>query len=129
MKPVSRNLLQIDTVVQATLLLPMLVCYLLFALGLATAFYVVAALLQVALAFLQLVSGMAHTILYDNKPRRTYLLASLIYVILLILVFNIVDTNTYPYVWLISVSILPLFIAIWYFWITINDLRSGNFEH
>lgn len=129
MSIVSKNILQIDAVVQATLLAPMLVCYLLFALGLAPIFYVYAVLLQVALALVQVVSGMSHGILYNNKARQSYLLISLVYIILLIIVFNVVDTNTYPWVWLLSVSGLPLLGAGWYFWITINDLRNGHFEH
>lgn len=128
MKIADKNLLQIDAVVQATLLIPMLVSYLLFAMGMAPLFFVIAALLQIALAFIQLLSAMAHIILYKNKHRRPYMIVSVIYILFIFLLFSFINDNDYPVLWIVTVSVIPVFIALWYFWLTINDLRQGRYE-
>lgn len=111
--------LYLDVIFQAVVVLPMLVCYFSVLMGDKTTF-VAAALLQLAVGAVQLLSGLVYVITRQSKWHGNYFLGACLY-LLFLLVFCTTVSNR-PLLIFFGIFI-PVGIACWYI------LKSWHYHH
>ena len=122
MRKASKNVLGVDLSLQVVLVGFMLVFYVL---GLASrSFLVLALLAQLGVGVVQVLSGLLHSISYQDKTRQKYTVFALFYVVGLILGGSLILDWVILGFFVIFVALIPVGIAIWYCNLTYQDWKS-----
>ncbi|MCH2046620.1 MAG: hypothetical protein MK212_21060 [Saprospiraceae bacterium] len=122
MKTASKKALTLDLSLQTIVVVPMLIACIggIFEKDI----YVFALLFQLFVGFIQVMSGLIHTIRYEDELRSKYSAYAILYVAFLILIASLIRGAGFLAFFMIFVALVPMCIAIWYWTKTYYDWRN-----
>lgn len=131
MKTPTKGMLQLDSIIQAVLIIPILIVYIssIYSGGF-TIF--LALMLQLILAVYQLGSALIRTVRHGSTFRKNYLTLAIGYVLVLIAGTTIVSSSLIGdnFMYFLGISgmiVIPMMMALFYWYRTIQQAR-GKFE-